>query len=171
MKKVITVFLMGASINLLASTSNTVEVPENPYQSSFQKAYSIYSSVPKGFLEAIAYTQTRFYHLDGSQNSCIGLPKALTVMGLIEDGKGYFRENLLKVSLLSGFSVEDIKNNPESSILAYASAFQKLQQEKNIFGTERLERYKEIFIELSELPMTLLMILQWKPICINCIGF
>ncbi|MCX8143191.1 MAG: N-acetylmuramoyl-L-alanine amidase [Bacteroidia bacterium] len=154
MKKVITVFLIGASINLIASTSNRVEVPENPYQSSFQKAYSIYSSVPKGFLEAIAYTQTRFYHLDGSQNSCIGLPKALTVMGLIEDGKGYFRENLLKVSLLSGFSVEDIKNNPESSILAYASAFQKLQQEKNIFGTERLERYKEIFIELSELPLS-----------------
>ncbi len=75
-------------------------------------------------------------------------------MGLIEDGKNYFRENLLKVAQLSGFSINDIKNNPETSILAYAAAFQNLQQQKNIFGTENLERYKSIFIELSELPLS-----------------
>ena len=154
MKSVFTYAAVFAiSANIWASDI-MIEVPENPYQSSFQKAYSIYPSVPKGFLEAVAYTQTRFYHLDGSQNSCMGMPKALTVMGLIEDGKNYFRENLLKVSALSGFSIQDIKNNPETSILAYAAAFQKLQTEKNIFGTDELERYKEVFIELSELPLT-----------------
>ncbi|GIV30146.1 MAG: hypothetical protein KatS3mg028_1212 [Bacteroidia bacterium] len=155
MKKVILLTAGLCSFTQFNFKANVViETPENPYFHSFQKAYSVYPSVPKGFLEAIAYTQTRFYHLDGSQNSCVGLPKALTVMGLIEDGKNYFRENLLKVSQLSGFSVEDIKNNPETSIMAYASAFQKLQQEKNIFGTDRLERYKDIFIELSELPLS-----------------
>lgn len=154
MKKISFTILISGLLNYVFPISTYLETPENPYQSSFNKAYSIYTSVPKGFLEAIAYTQTRFYHLDGTQNSCVGLPKALTVMGLIEDGKNYFRENLLKVSQLSGFSIEDIKNYPETSILAYAAAFQKLQQEKNIFGTENLERYKEIFIELSELPLS-----------------
>ena len=153
MKERIAVLGLITSMTLLATASH-IEVPENPYQASFEKAYSIYPSIPKGFLEAIAYTQTRFYHLDGSQNSCVGLPNALTVMGLIEDGKGYFRENLLKVSFLSGYPKEVIKSDPESSILAYAAAFKKLQQEKNIFGIEQPDRYKEIFIELSELPLS-----------------
>lgn len=153
MKKLL-LYLSTAIISTQLIAKEVIETPENPYFSSFQKAYSINPSVPKGFLEAIAYTQTRFYHLDGSQNSCVGLPKALTVMGLIKDGKNYFRENLLKVSLLSGFSVDDIINNPETSIFAYAAAFQKLQQQYNIFGAEYLEQYKTIFIELSELPLS-----------------
>ncbi len=134
MRKMGIIILISGLCNNMFSTSAYVETPENPYQSSFNKAYSIYSSIPRGFLEAIAYTQTRFYHLDGTQNSCVGLPKALTVMGLIEDGKNYFRENLINVSQLSGFSLEDIKNYPETSILAYASAFQKLQQQKNFWN-------------------------------------
>ncbi len=154
MRKPIFLLLVSSVIIDNVRAKQIAETPENIYYSSFQKAYSIYPSVPKGFLEAIAYTQTRFYHLDGSQNSCTGLPKALTVMGLIEDGKNYFRENLLKVSLLSGFSLNDIKYNVETAVLAYAAAFQKLQQEKNIFGTNQLERYKEVLIELSELPLS-----------------
>ncbi len=152
MKRIL-VTLGGISLSFQTFAKEMIDIPTNPYQSSFQKAYVIYPSVPKGFLEAIAYTQTRFEHLDGSQNSCIGLPRAYTIMGLTENGKNYFRENLLKVSLLSNFSIQDIKDNPETAILAYAAAFQKLQQEKNIFGIEHLERYKEIFIELSELPV------------------
>ncbi len=129
-----------------------IEAPQNPYATSFKKAYMIYPSVPKGFLEAIAYTQTRFYHLNGNQNSCVGLPKSYTIMGLIEDGKNYFRNNLFKVASLSNFSLEDIKNSPETSIMAYASAFQNLQQQNHLFGIDNLEKYIPIFIELSELP-------------------
>lgn len=38
-----------------------------------------------------------------------GIPTAYGVMGLIENGKGYFRSNLSLVSNLSGFTEEDIK--------------------------------------------------------------
>lgn len=125
----------------------------NPYSASFKKAYVLNPSIPKGVLEAIAFTQTRFKHLTQDQEpSCIGIPQAKTVMGLIEDGKNYFRNNLIKVSQLSGFRVDEINSNPELSILAYAKAFSQLQNQKSIYGTD-LASYMPIFIELSELPL------------------
>src|SRR5262245_30992351 len=98
-------------------------VIDNPYTAQFKKAYALYPSVPKGILEAVAYTQTRFSHLqDNTEPGCIGLPRAYGIMGLVADGKNYFRNSLTFVSDLSGFSEEDIKSNPETNILAYAAA-------------------------------------------------
>ncbi|MCE3260297.1 MAG: hypothetical protein K0S12_1938, partial [Bacteroidetes bacterium] len=129
-------------------------VVTNPYPNAFKKAYSLYPSVPKGMLEAVAFTQTRFQHLTSSEApSCIGYPQALSVMGLIADGKNYFRNNLSMVSQLSGFSAESIVASPETSILAYASAFNKLQLQKNIFSKD-IGAYTPVLIGLSELPLT-----------------
>ena len=135
------------------SNSSTELLITNPYASSFRKAYSLNPSIPKGILESVAFSQSRFYHLDDNQEpSCIGYPKAYGVMGLTEDGKGYFRNNMLTVSQLSGYSVDDIKSNPEKNILAYAKAFSILQQQQNIYGNT-ISNYKSIFVALSELPL------------------
>jgi N-acetyl-anhydromuramyl-L-alanine amidase AmpD len=150
MKKIITLISI---FSFLISKANDLIV-ENPYQQSFKKAYSIYPSIPKGLLEAISFTQTRFTHLNDSyEPSCIGYPKAYSVMGLTLDGKNYFRNNLSKVSQLSGFSERDIMSNAETSVLAYAKAFNNLQIQSHIFGND-LASYQPLFIELSELPLT-----------------
>jgi N-acetyl-anhydromuramyl-L-alanine amidase AmpD len=127
-------------------------VIENPYSQSFKKAYSLYPSIPKGILEAVAYTQTRFQHLNNPEHSCNGIPTAYGVMGLIENGKGYFRSNLSTVAALSGFTEEDIKKNPETSIIAYAAAFNTLQQNHNHFSKKPTD-YMATLIMLSELPL------------------
>src|SRR5207249_181948 len=97
---------------------------------------------------------TRFYHLKGDgAPSCIGLPKAYGVMGLTEDGKGYFRNSLQFVSHLSGFTEEDIKKDPETSIIAYAAAFSAIQKQVNNFSKDPAD-YKLTLIALSELPVS-----------------
>lgn len=149
MKKLFTFLFLCAFI---FSKANDLAV-ENKYNQSFKKAYIIYPSIPKGVLEAVSFTQTRFEHLDNSgEPSCIGYPKAYTLMGLIADGKNYFRNNLTMVSQLSGYGVEQITESPELSVLAYAKAFNTLQQQKNCFGNN-LKNYTSIFIALSELPL------------------
>lgn len=149
MKRILILIL--SSLFIISKASDVVV--ENPYSTSFNKAYALYPSVPKGMLEAIAFTQSRFTHLgDNEAPSCINIPKAFTVMGLIEDGKNYFRSNLFLVSQLSGFTVKDIKQNAETPIIAYAAAFNKLQIHYNIFS-EKPADYKKLLIDLSELPI------------------
>ncbi|MES2566489.1 MAG: N-acetylmuramoyl-L-alanine amidase [Bacteroidota bacterium] len=127
----------------------------NAYAASFKKAYSLNPSIPKGVLESVAFSQSRFEHLGTSfyEPSCIGYPTAYGVMGLTENGQGYFRNNLITVSQLSGFTVEDIKANPEKNILAYAKAFSVLQSQHGISGT-KMDNYLPVFVTLSELPLT-----------------
>lgn len=135
-------FLIILSIPLIAS---------NP----FRKAYTLYPGIPQGMLEAIAWTQSRLEFLkpDPQNTSCIGYPETYGYFGLVENGKQYFRNNLMKVASLSGFSPEDIKNSPEIHVLAYAKAFHTLQIEKNIFS-KKPEEYIPVLCELSELPVS-----------------
>jgi N-acetyl-anhydromuramyl-L-alanine amidase AmpD len=122
----------------------------NPYAAYFEEAYQKHPSVPRGLLEAVAYTNTRLQHLTPTP-SCQEIPVYHGVMGLIEDGKGYFQNNLIKVSTLSGYSVADIKRDPRINILAYASAYAKLQQNKRM-ANQRVETHRPIIDDLTELP-------------------
>lgn len=153
MKKLL---LIVATIFSLQSFSNSIGelLITNPYDAFFRKAYALNPSIPKGVLESVAFSQSRFEHLGtpSQESSCIGYPTAHGVMGLTENGQGYFRNNLVYVSQLSGFSVLDIKINPEKNILAYAKAFSVLQTQMSISGND-LSLYKPIFIALSELPL------------------
>ncbi len=122
------------------------------YSAYFQKAYQQNPNVPHGVLEAVAFTMTRINHLDSSgPPSCMGIPRALGVMGLTLDGKGYFRNNLLIVARLSGYSISDIINKPEANILAFAAAYAKLKKEKGIEGND-VEKDIPVLKALSELP-------------------
>lgn len=150
-KLLLLIFTISAFQNFASSISELLI--NHPYNTQFKKAYSFNPSIPNGVLEAVAFSQTRFTHLDETtEPSCIGYPRAYGVMGLTENGQGYFRNNLVAVSQLSGFSIDDIKQNPEKNILAYAKAFSTLQQQHGIYGNN-LADYKPIFIALSELPL------------------
>jgi N-acetyl-anhydromuramyl-L-alanine amidase AmpD len=152
MKKLLLIVTCIFSLQCFSSSINELLI-NNPYDASFRKAYSLNPSIPKGVLESVAFSQSRFYHLDDNQpQSCIAYPKAYGVMGLTENGQGYFRNNLVYVSQLSGYSVIDIKTDAEKNILAYAKAFAVLQQQLSISGND-LKAYQPIFVSLSELPL------------------
>lgn len=126
----------------------------NPYQASFQKAYALHPEIPKGMLEAVAFCNTRFVHIthaSAAPESCAGIPNAYGVMGLTLDGKGYFSNNLMTVSQLSKYSVNEIIADPEKNILAYASAFSAIKKMLNIKKTDVLSNMP-VLSYLSELP-------------------
>ncbi|MCD6020206.1 MAG: N-acetylmuramyl-L-alanine amidase, negative regulator of AmpC, AmpD [Bacteroidetes bacterium] len=153
MKKLLLIVSCIFSFHVFSSSVEELLI-NNPYDAYFRKAYSLNPSIPKGVLESVAFSQSRFYHLtDTQESSCIDYPRALGVMGLTEDGKGYFRNNLITVSQLSGYSIDDIKANPEKNILAYARAFSVLQTQQGISGN-KMENYLPVFVALSELPLT-----------------
>ena len=136
------------------STATSELAFPHAYDIFFKNAYAAFPQLPVGILEAVAYTNTRIMHLEPHRmaESCIGMPKAFGVMGLIEDGKGWFRNNLVSISQQSAHSLEDMKQSPEKNILAYAKAFsQQIPPHTN------LEQQPSIFLkklrQMSELPL------------------
>ncbi|MCC7302415.1 MAG: N-acetylmuramoyl-L-alanine amidase [Bacteroidia bacterium] len=102
----------------------------NLYGKAFTEAYHLHPEIPKGLLEAVSFTQTRLYHLTANEPvSCLGLPQSFTLFGMVEDGKGVFRNNLQTISSLSGYSALEIKTDPRTAILAYATALVTLNTE------------------------------------------
>lgn len=146
-------FLVLLPITLINNSLKASEPsPSNPYQSLFNNAYVQYPSIPKGILEAVAFGETRFQNLNGSQEaSCTGMPKASTVFGLYKNGANYFRENFNLISTLSGYNESQINNSVKTSILAYAKAYSILQAQKNI-DTD-VKNQAAVLIALSHIPL------------------
>ncbi|MDC0231629.1 N-acetylmuramoyl-L-alanine amidase, partial [Aureispira] len=88
---------------------------------------------------------------DTEEPSCMGLPSYYGVMGLMEDGTYYFRNNLNLISRISDNSIEQIKNDPEINIISYAKAYDILIQEYGITSSSP-EDHIVILDALSELP-------------------
>ncbi len=130
-------------------------LPENPFALYFEKAYQQHPSIPKGVLEAVAFTNTRFAHLTVNEpESCTGLPRAYGVMGLVADGKNYFRNNLTQISELSGYTADEIISSSEKNILAFAAAYETLYaltHNKLMRGME-MQDHGMVLAQLSELP-------------------
>lgn len=110
----------------------------NPYQEYFNEAYSLHPQIPRGVLEAVSYTNTRFTHLTSQEDqSCTGMPQAMTLFGLIEDGQGWFRNNLTLVSVSGETRADEIKNDPHKTVLAYARAFEQMYFFNTVFVSAR----------------------------------
>lgn len=147
MKNLLLLVLIGLS--LVASS-------QNQYSSSFQTAYSQHPFVSDGILEAVAFTNTHIRHLtiDETQG-CSGLPQALTVMGLFEDGKNYFNENLILVSNHSQIPVDAIKTSSENAISAYAATYDILMNQAcqgDITQRNNHVKIREVLAQLTEIP-------------------
>ena len=80
--------LLCLSPTLLAQTApGTAISAETPYAADFAQAYKSYPLVPRGVLEAVAYTQTHIRHIGPKDpTSCTGMPLPSGVMGLFGDG-------------------------------------------------------------------------------------
>lgn len=121
-------------------------------EKAFQEAYSNHPAIPKGLLEAVSYTNTRFKVIDPKKiNSCAKIPIPTGIMGLFEDGKGYFSNNLQEVALASGKSVADIKKNVSIEIEAYAETLDKIAQ--HYPGSNTFVRYFNAVGTLDAMPV------------------
>lgn len=151
MKKTLLLF---ALLFLYAKPTNAQnwEIKTNTdYNFYFEEAYRIYPKIPRGILESVAYTNTHLKHIipNPDHPSCVGLPNVFGVMGLTQDGKNYFRNNLKLISTLSGFSEKEIKEVPRTNILAYAKAYHLLLQQVE---DKSIENQRVVLNQLSELP-------------------
>ena len=120
---------------------------------AFQSAYQACPDIPQGMLEAISFTNTQCHHLTDANYHHDGpdaMPRAYGMMGLVKDGKGYFRENLHLVSKLSGISETEILQNPTANVMAYAKAFSCLAKENKAID---IKGYLSVIQQLSELPI------------------
>ena len=127
-------------------------IENQTYKSAFQSAYQSCPNVPRGMLEAISFTNTHCNHLTDANYFHDGpdaMPRAYGLMGLVKDGKSYFRENLHFVSELSGISEEEILESPEKNVLAYAKAFSRLAEKSK---ANEIKGYLSVIQQLSELP-------------------
>ncbi|MCP2821277.1 hypothetical protein NK918_25305, partial [Salmonella enterica subsp. enterica serovar Typhimurium] len=61
MKKLL--LLLSLFTAILASSNNQELLVNNPYAAVFRKAYSLHPSIPKGVLESVAWSQSRFSNL------------------------------------------------------------------------------------------------------------
>ncbi len=156
-KKFLSVFLaiLLLSAMQLSATRFFTDLPENQViEHAFDEAYREHPRIPHGLLEAISYSKTRIKHRrpTAEDQSCMGIPQAYGVMGLILDGKSYFRNNLQTVAELSGTSQQKIITDPRMHVLAYAAAFEELILQSELPTTAPVEAYDQIILALSELP-------------------
>lgn len=150
MRRFFPILLVLFLLPIVALSQNT----ENQnYKSEFEASYQACPDIPKGLLEAISFTNTQCHHLTDANYFHDGpdaMPRAYGLMGLVKDGKNYFRENLHFVSKLSGISELEILESPEKNVLAYAKVFEQLAKESKV---AEIKGYLSVIQQLSELPV------------------
>lgn len=135
--------LLGLSFN--ANSQNL-----NNYESEFDAAYLQYPEIPRGILESVSFSQTRFEDIQNPEHSCIGIPEVKGVMGLVVDGAGYFNNTFSLVANLAGVHTA-VMGVPSSDIMAYASAYSNLMTQNNVQSNDFVG-HELILRGLSEIP-------------------
>lgn len=148
--------LLFISVILIGQVSQAQLIAvENSYQASFDQAYQLYPDIPRGLLEAISFQQTRMSHLTvDMEASCTGMPQYLGVMGLIENGKGYFNESFKIVAFHADKSVELLKQDPHEEVLAFAKTYHQIIEANPDFANT-VEGKILLLQHLSEIPLHL----------------
>ena len=149
MKRLLVLFAISLLFPMLGWAQNN---ELQSYKAAFDAAYEACPDIPRGLLEAVSFTNTHCFHLTDDNYFNDGpdaMPRAYGLMGLVKDGKGYFRENLHIVAELSGISEAEILESPEKNVLAYAMAFSRLAKEGE---AKEIKGYLSVIQQLSELP-------------------
>ena len=145
-----TLSLVTLSLSAIPALSQSVEA--DGFRIYFQEAYRLNPSIPKGMLEAVASANTRIHNLQpGQEEDHQGMPAKYGVMGLVRDGRGYFRNSLQEVAKLSGYSEENIAKDARINILAFAKAYANLVVKLGIRSNDPGQQLK-VVQALSELP-------------------
>lgn len=125
---------------------------EHNWSSYFQKAYSENPVLPQGILEGLAYSNSRMENLTSTEVEEHDQPTRLGIFGLIENGGGYFRENLKAVCEFNKINSEDFKKNIPLQIQAVGKYLAHLAALKSVTKENSIEAFAPILEDFSEIP-------------------
>jgi peptidoglycan hydrolase-like amidase/N-acetyl-anhydromuramyl-L-alanine amidase AmpD len=135
----------------VAQTQTTVDRLDN----YFNEAYSQYPGLPKGILESMAYSASHMNnlqpHTGEDHTKCMGMPERFGLFGFIEDGKGYFKNNLVEVSKLSNITPAQFKNDVRLQILSTAKFLSREASSRKVAGAGA-ESFARVLESISEIP-------------------
>ncbi|GEM_PF-5628543 len=124
--------------------------PDNPYHAAFQAAYATHPRIPRGALEAIAYTQSRFFPIEPDPHA--HMPQPWGLFGWIENGQGHFRENFRLIVSLSGISADTLKVSPVHQVQAMARAYEKRMKARRLSPDDHRGQ-AAVFVDISYIPL------------------
>jgi len=120
---------------------------------AFASAYQKYPSLPKGLLESMAYSASRMENLmPVEENEEHHQPHRYGLFGLVKNGHGYFKNNLVTVCDYNKVGIAQFLENPKLQIECVASYLNFLieKHKANLFD---LKSYKPVLEEFMEIPM------------------
>lgn len=151
MKKKISCFLFTAFVALFQGAFAQ-------QQCDFDIAYSFYPNVPKGSLEAMAYSTTHIYNLIPEKTEAHHhAPQRYGLFALVADGEGYWDNNLWEVlEITEGVSpaikeakIQAFLQNPQTQILAVAKRMAFLCEKHHVTDISNIAL---AIREFSEIP-------------------
>jgi len=154
MKKLLQLSLLMLLLHLqMAAQQQAVITGLDRY---FSEAYEKYPNIPKGILEAAAYSASHMGNLSGQGSdddaNCMGMPQRFGLFGLVEDGRGYFKNNLLEICTLSNITPAQFKKEPRAQILAVAKFLGREATAQRLAVTATAESFSGVLEKLSEIP-------------------
>jgi N-acetyl-anhydromuramyl-L-alanine amidase AmpD len=139
---------------LLYSVQTTAQQSDN-YSAWFSEAYRMYPNIPQGILEAAAYSASHLQNLtaetmgDGDTEP---MPALFGIFALVEDGRGYFKNNLTAVCALSGITPEQFKKDVRLQILAVAKFLSHEAGVQKLPADTKSENFSKVLEKLSNIP-------------------
>ncbi|HEY1200847.1 MAG TPA: hypothetical protein VGE79_07695 [Niastella sp.] len=112
-----------ATVGILMHRMVQAQQPILGLESYFEEAYWRYPNIPRGVLEAAAYSASRLTNLQpttSANNNCTGMPQRHGIFALIENGRGYFKNNLLTVCNSSNITPDQYDKDVRLQVLSVA---------------------------------------------------
>jgi N-acetyl-anhydromuramyl-L-alanine amidase AmpD len=150
-RKLLALLTVGILMQLLVQAQQTILGLET----YFEEAYWRYPNIPRGVLEAAAYSASRMTNLQPSStntDNCTGMPQRYGLFALVENGRGYFRNNLLTVCNSSNITPDQYNKDVRLQILAVAKFLSREASFKQIDVRMSEEEFAAIFDKLAEFP-------------------
>jgi N-acetyl-anhydromuramyl-L-alanine amidase AmpD len=137
-------------LNLLACLLLLSFCTRAQVQSDFDAAYEAHPAVPRPLLEALAYSSSHLQNLQPEEafDPHHG-PARYGLFALVEDGRGYLKNNLLAVCKAGGVTVDAFKKDPAVQIMAMADY---IEVKSNRWEIESLKDFGPVIDGLSEIP-------------------
>lgn len=90
--------------------------------------------------------------LSPAEPACSDMPQGWGLFAWMENGKGYFRENLRLIAEKTNLPLSELKNSPALQIEALARAYELYCQDKRLAPKDP-QTIKNFLIALSYLPI------------------
>ncbi|WP_395373090.1 N-acetylmuramoyl-L-alanine amidase [Marinicella sp. W31] len=126
--------LLLLSILLLSGNSHSTQPSQElTYLNAFEAAYANYPNIPRGYLEALAFVNTRWQHLLENQtlSGHYERPTQLGIMGLYSGDHNRQNQVAAAARALS-IPVEQVLSDPASNIMATAAWITKLLEQQKL---------------------------------------